>query len=139
MSDKHRKLGGSFKPVLDILTYEDPCVTTGSVVCLFADRFFARSIAKAVRYACGQTLVCNTIDEARELAYGESKSASASVCVSRRRVTRGRFAGKASAAAVALRRWISIRFACIAVFIVYHSLLTCGLAGRRTSGRRTRS
>lgn len=45
-----RHIGGSFKPVIDVLEYEEVN-------------------AKAMLYVCGTALVCDTMDEARQYAY----------------------------------------------------------------------
>ena len=50
VDDSLRTFGGSCKPVIDVIKYD-------------------ASIEAAVRFAVGQTLVCDTINEARQVAY----------------------------------------------------------------------
>lgn len=49
--EKLRMLGGTAKPVIDVIQF-DP------------------SLQKAIQYAVGNTLVCETLEEARKLAFG---------------------------------------------------------------------
>eukprot|EP00731_Ephydatia_muelleri_P024127 Em0016g398a len=50
-----RELGGSAKPVIDIIHFNPP------------------AIKRALQYACGNALVCDTMEEARKVAYGGSE------------------------------------------------------------------
>lgn len=56
VKESFRNIGGSFKLLLDVIEYD-------------------QSIAKAMLYACGDALVCDTLDEARRLAYGSPDKA----------------------------------------------------------------
>ncbi|KAG8346078.1 putative structural maintenance of chromosome (SMC) family protein [Trypanosoma vivax] len=51
--DRLRTLGGTCKPIVDVIRYDV-------------------SIELAVQYALGQTLVCDTMSEARQIAYGRA-------------------------------------------------------------------
>ncbi|EAN77111.1 structural maintenance of chromosome 1, putative [Trypanosoma brucei brucei TREU927] len=53
VDDRLRTLGGTCKPVVDVICFD-------------------ASIEAAVRYALGQTLVCDTMGEGRRIAYGQS-------------------------------------------------------------------
>jgi structural maintenance of chromosome 1 len=53
--DSLRRLPGSFKLLIDVIQYEE-------------------SLYRAFQYACGNTLVCESMDEARRLCYGGSGS-----------------------------------------------------------------
>jgi structural maintenance of chromosome 1 len=53
VNESNRRLGGSFKLVIDVVEFDD-------------------SIKKALLYACGNTLLCDTLGEARKLCYGSS-------------------------------------------------------------------
>jgi structural maintenance of chromosome 1 len=50
INEKLRMLGGTAKPVVDVIQFEPP-------------------LEKAVLYAVGNTLVCDTLEEARRLAF----------------------------------------------------------------------
>eukprot|EP00245_Coleochaete_scutata_P002170 TRINITY_DN1284_c0_g1_i1.p1 TRINITY_DN1284_c0_g1~~TRINITY_DN1284_c0_g1_i1.p1 ORF type:complete len:1228 (-),score=375.50 TRINITY_DN1284_c0_g1_i1:655-4338(-) len=52
ISERMRTVGGTAKLLVDVIEYD-------------------REIEKALLYACGNTLVCDTLDEARHLAYGD--------------------------------------------------------------------
>lgn len=49
--ESYRQLGGTLKLCVDVIDFDN-------------------SINKALLYACGSTLICDTLDEARKLAYG---------------------------------------------------------------------
>lgn len=49
-----RALGGSAKLILDVLQYD-------------------ASLEKAFLFACGQTLVCDTVEETKKLAYNSER------------------------------------------------------------------
>jgi len=51
VNESHRKLGGSFKLVVDVIEFD-------------------QSIRRAVLYAAGNGLICDTLEEARHLCYG---------------------------------------------------------------------
>lgn len=51
VNEAHRKLGGSFKLVVDVIEFD-------------------QSIRRAVLYAAGNGLICDTLEEARHLCYG---------------------------------------------------------------------
>ena len=54
IAERMRQLGGSKRPVIDVISVND-------------ERFL-----RAVQYAVGDALVCDTLDEARKLAYHNS-------------------------------------------------------------------
>lgn len=51
VKEGHRKLGGSIKLAIDVISYDE-------------------SIERAMLYALGNTLICDTLEEARKLCYG---------------------------------------------------------------------
>eukprot|EP00899_Mesostigma_viride_P028674 jgi/Mesvir1/8992/Mv25967-RA.2 len=54
LNERLRLLGGTAKPMMDVLGYD-------------------ASLEKAVLFACGNTVVCDTLDEARQLAHGAER------------------------------------------------------------------
>eukprot|EP00760_Papus_ankaliazontas_P006999 PhM_4_TR13266/c0_g1_i1/m.48548/K06636/SMC1; structural maintenance of chromosome 1 len=50
VDDRHRSFGGTCRPVVDVVKFDS-------------------SIEPAIRYALGQTLVCDTVEEARRVAF----------------------------------------------------------------------
>ena len=57
VSDEDRQLGGTIKLVLDVVQYDD-------------------SVHQAMLYACGNALVCDTMEEARSFSFRSSHSGS---------------------------------------------------------------
>jgi structural maintenance of chromosome 1 len=54
VKDSMRELGGTVKPLLDVINFDQD-----------------EAVQRALLYAIGNTLVCDTLDEARRLAYGD--------------------------------------------------------------------
>jgi structural maintenance of chromosome 1 len=51
LKESLRRIPGSFKPLIDVIQYED-------------------MYYNAIQYACGNTLICDSVEEARKLCYG---------------------------------------------------------------------